>query len=88
MTNTILENDIRLFIYQHFVKNCRAPSIKETADTFKTDLDRILTLFKTLEQKHIIVLDSEDSEIKMAMPFSAKPTEYQVTIGESSWWAN
>ena len=88
MRQNITENDIRLFVYDHFVKQCGAPKISEVAEAFKTEAGHIRELLDTLEERHILVLQTETSEIQMAMPFSAAPTTYEVSIGESSWYAN
>ena len=88
MAEPSIENDLRLFVYRYFVKNCMAPSIAETSEAFNSSPDLILKLFKTLEKNHILVLNADTSEIQMAMPFSAVHTAYRVTINGSSWWVN
>ena len=88
MDATSLESDVRLFVYRHFVSECRAPTITETAESLGVGRELIDRAFYTLEKRHVLVLDPEIGEIWMAMPFSAVPTAYSVTVGESSWWAN
>lgn len=85
---TFLENDVRLFVYRHFVSECRAPTILEAAKSLGVGREQIDRAFNTLEKGHVLVLDPETGEIWMAMPFSAVPTACRVTVGESSWWAN
>lgn len=82
------DNDVRLFVYRHFVEECRAPTIAETAQALDADPAQIRASFKSLGEGHVLVLQPDTDEIRMAMPFSAVRTDYTVTAGESSWWAN
>ena len=82
------ENSIRIFIYKHFVQKSKAPTVLETAKEFNVSSKKIIETFNEMKNKHILVLDSNSCEIRMAMPFSTIPTAYKVVIGESSWWAN
>lgn len=83
-----LENDLRLFVYRHFVSAGRVPTIGETALAFKRTTTEIRRVFNTLAEKHVLVLLPESREIWMAMPFSAIPPAFRVVRGESMWWAN
>jgi hypothetical protein len=83
-----LENDVRLFIYEHFVAECRAPTMLETAQPFGLDPDQIREVLDALAEKHVLVLHPGSHEIWMAMPFSAIPTAFRVIRGGSVWWAN
>ena len=42
---------------------------------------------RRLHEAHALVLD-EIGGIRMALPFSAVATEYQVVAGDQTWWAN
>ena len=58
---------------------------------FVGDRDTTTTLLAGLHRRHMIVLDDRpqfEGEIRMALPFSAHPTEHVVAAGERSWWAN
>ncbi len=81
-------NDVRLFVYRYFVEKCRAPKVVEVADALAVEPGYIKRAFESLETQHILVLDPDSREVWMAMPFSAVLTEFKVTIGDSSWWAN
>ena len=87
MPSTLSENDVRLFVYRHFVSAQKAPSVEQTARALDVGLDQIQQAFQNLAEQHILVL-KPDGEIHMAMPFSAVETDYKVKAGESSWWAN
>ena len=83
-----LENDVRLFVHRHFVSQCRAPTIRETAAAFNVSSQEICRVFDRLAEKHVLVLLPESREIWMAMPFSAVPTSFRVLSGGKAWWAN
>ena len=83
-----LENDVRVFVYRHFVSACRAPTTADTALAFKRSSREIRGVFNALAEKHVLVLLPDSGEIWMAMPFSAIPTAFRVIRGESTWWAN
>lgn len=88
MCSALAENDIRLYVYRYFVSECRAPTIHKVAGAFDAAPEQVLGIFESLERGHVFVLDPDTREIRMAMPFSALPTTYRVSVGESSWWAN
>jgi hypothetical protein len=88
MRPIVSDNAVRLFVYRRFVSACRAPTIGETAEAFDADRERMLEIFESLEQGHVLVLEPDTRQVRMAMPFSAVPTGFKVTSGASSWWAN
>lgn len=44
--------------------------------------------FEHLAAAHALVLDPQTREVWMALPFSAVPTDFRVTSGNQSWFAN
>lgn len=83
-----LENDVRLYVYEYFVSEGKAPTTLETAQSLCVDPEQIREAFDALAEKHVLVLHPDSREIWMAMPFSAIPTAFKVIRGESAWWAN
>jgi hypothetical protein len=88
MQLTDMENQVRLYVYQHFVEKGRAPTSQEVATGLTISAPQLSVALENLADSHVLVLDVRSREIWMAMPFSAVPTPYQVTFGSSSWWAN
>ena len=82
------ENDVRMAVYRHFVEQCRAPAIEEVADALGTDAGQILQAYEKLAEEHVIVLQQDMRELRMAMPFSAIETTFRVYIGDFEWFAN
>ena len=82
------DRDVRLAVYRHFVSARRAPGAHELAEALGSEMDLIHQSIARLADEHVLVIDPESLEIRMAMPFSATPTTYSVNVGEDSWWAN
>lgn len=82
------DNKVRLAVYQYFVDENIAPGTREIAEALNSDTESIRTSYERLANDHVLVLNQETQELLMAMPFSAVATDYQVRIGERSWWAN
>ena len=44
--------------------------------------------FAQLAEAHVVVLDGDTGEVRMALPFSAVPTAFRVVAGDVAVWAN
>jgi hypothetical protein len=82
-----LDVQLRQYIYEHFIKQMRAPQIAELTDQFSVARRAIRSSLGRLAESHAI-LTAENGEIWRAAPFSAVPTAFPVRIGRRSWWAN
>ncbi len=83
-----LDLEIRYFVYKYFVDEMRPPTVAETAVTFNLSPDNIQASYQRLHDGHFFFLAPGTTDILMANPFSAVPTNYQVHVGEKSYWAN
>jgi hypothetical protein len=72
--------ELRNLVYRRFVELGRAPTLDELGAT-EAQLRR-------LHDAHMIVLEPDRPEIRMANPFSAVPTPYRVEADGRSWFAN
>ncbi len=79
---------IRYEIYRFFADECRAPSAEEVAALVDLSTDEVKLAFKRLHERHMIFLDAETDNIRMANPFSAIATNYRVRAAGKTWWAN
>ena len=82
--------EFRFVIYRHFVETGRAPGRHELAEV-AGDISTVDHLLQELHDRHMVVLDNRDlrrGEIRMALPFSAEPTDFRVTTDGGAWWAN
>lgn len=82
--------DLRALIYRRFASTGMAPTRGELVERIG-DPDVADRQLRRLHDAHVIVLDDRPEragEIRMALPFSAVPTEHRVRSGDRSWWAN
>jgi hypothetical protein len=71
---------LRNLVYRRFVELGRAP----TLDELGTDEAAL----RRLHEAHMLVLEADRPEIRMANPFSAVLTPHRVEAGGRSWFAN
>ena len=79
---------VRLHVYHRLIEVGRAPTVNESAEKLGSTVAEIGESYRRLDAGHVLVLEPGTTEIRMAMPFSAVATEFRVTMGERSWWAN
>ena len=83
-----LDRVVRLRVYEHFIEYQRPPTVADVAEALATTRDDIEAAFGRLDRAHMLVLGPGSREIHMAMPFSAVPTPFEVSVGGRTWWAN
>ncbi|MCA9955588.1 MAG: hypothetical protein KC434_12755 [Anaerolineales bacterium] len=83
-----LDLQIRHFVYQHFVREARPPSVAETAVHFHLPETTIKNSYQRLHDNHFFFLEPGTLDIRMANPFSALPTKFRVQVGHVAYWAN
>lgn len=82
--------ELRFTVYSHFAHTGTTPSRATLAGAVgdEVEVDRLL---RELHDRHMLVLDDRPAcvgEIRMALPFSAEPTDFKVTSDRGRWWAN
>jgi hypothetical protein len=88
MTASPFDLSVRALIYRFFVDQCRTPTHQDIAAQMGASEERVRASFHALHAHHMIFLEPAGDAIRMANPFSAAPTCYQVRIGRKQWWAN
>jgi SAM-dependent methyltransferase len=73
-------------IYRTFAETGLAPSLAMLAE-WAGGTDAADAALRRLHDGHALVLD-ESGGIRMALPFSAVPTDHRVVAGGRTWWAN
>ena len=76
---------IRNLVYRRFVELGRAPTLAELTDDLGGDAEPAL---QRLHGAHVLVLEPDRAEIRMAKPFSAVPTPHRVEAGGRWWYGN
>ncbi|GIK42656.1 MAG: hypothetical protein BroJett011_64890 [Chloroflexota bacterium] len=79
---------VRAFVYEHFVATTRPPTVAETASHFHLRPDQVAALYQDLHQRHALFLEPNTLTIRMANPFSAISTPFQVHAQGKLYWAN
>jgi hypothetical protein len=78
----------RTFVYAHFVATAQPPTIDQTAQHLAISSDAATTLYRALDARHALLLEPGSARIRMANPFSAIPTQFEVTANGHTYWAN
>ena len=75
-TKTISDSDlaIRHFVFQHFVRKSRPPTIAETANVFGLSEEQTIEAFKRLHDLHFFFLEPGQVRIRMANPLVEEVT--------------
>ena len=81
------DSSLRLFIYRHFIRKCKAPSIAEMVKGAGWSPKQVDTALRRLCESHAFVLQ-ENGELWRAAPFSAVPTAFPVKVGNRSCYGN
>lgn len=79
--------DVGRFVLHWFADHGRSPTLEELAAVVG-DRQDVLAVLRRLEAEHVIVLVESGESIRMALPFSGIPTDFLVTSGDRSWYAN
>jgi hypothetical protein len=88
MTSPSLDQRIRHRVYAALAQGAPAPSAASLAATFGVPTAEARAALERLHAAHLLVLDAETREIRMALPFSNVPTAYRVDGPGTSWNAN
>ena len=83
-----LDRQVRLSVYRYLVRTGEAPSLRDIAEEVGVEPTAVTASLERLDAGHVLVLHPTTRRLWMAMPFSAAPTEFRVTSGDRSWWAN
>lgn len=85
----VVDAEMRLWIYRHFVDTGDAPPPVEIADHFGLTPDQVeRALHRLQSEADALVLVPGSAYIWMAEPFSALPTSFMVRSGARRWWGN
>jgi hypothetical protein len=79
---------LRVFVYDRLVESGLAPMSVEIGKHFGVSTEDARRELSALKLGKTVLIDPESGEIWMAGPFSARRTDYRLTDGKRSWWAN
>jgi Alkylmercury lyase len=79
---------VRLFVYQFLVENERPPTPDEAAAALGIAVAQAREAYQSLHRRHALFLEPGTLDVRMAHPFSARPTPFGVRVGERAYYAN
>ena len=82
------EWQVRTEVYRFFIETTNAPTVADIAEALDAAASDIETSLRRLEENHHIALSPGTSNIWMANPFSAIPTEFPAETSTGRYWAN
>jgi len=88
MTRDELIPRVRLYIFEHFLKQAHAPVSEQLMTEFSLSRDEATEILRELESARHIALVPGTARILMAFPFSAIATPFRVTARGQSYFAN
>ena len=81
-------NTVRAEIYRSFRERSTAPTVIELASRLHVSATQVREALQALADERSIALAPATSSIWMAHPFSGVATDFVVTVGARSWFAN
>jgi hypothetical protein len=78
---------VRLAVYRAIEVTGQAPPPADVARAHHLGVAEVEHAFRTLAERHVIVLEPDSTTIRWAPPFSVVPTAFRVRAGRSSWFA-
>ena len=88
MTSAGLDRRIRHHVYSALAQGAPAPTAASMAATLGVPAAEVRGGLERLHTAHLLVLDADTREVRMASPFSNVPTAYRVEGPDTSWNAN
>lgn len=83
-----LDRLVRLYVYGRFLEEARPPTVDQAAEALHATSAAVTLAFERLARKRVLVLEENGRAIRMAMPFSAVETAFEVRAIERKWYAN
>ncbi|MEX2135544.1 MAG: organomercurial lyase [Chloroflexota bacterium] len=88
MKAEMLQPNVRLFIFEHFLEHAAPPVVEQVMARFSLSRADAKDALRDLAAARHIALVPGTDRILMAFPFSAIATPFRVTVGGRSYFAN
>ena len=79
---------LRLHIYRFWCDRARPPTLAESAAACGITAAEALAVWQRLHNAHLILLEADGDQIRMANPLSARPTDFRARVGDQWLYAN
>jgi hypothetical protein len=84
----MLQQRVRLFIFEHFLEHGAPPVVEQVMNEFSLSRDAAAGVLRDLEAARHLALVTGTARILMAFPFSAIATPFRATVRGRSYFAN
>lgn len=81
-----LDNEIRVHLYRTFAESGNPPSVEETAEAFRLDASEAEEAYRRLEQARVVVLAAGTTDVWLANPLCATPSQFRVETSLGERW--
>ena len=88
MSDTTLQQRVRLSIFKHFLEHAAPPVVEQLMGDYSLSRDAATDVLRELDEARHIALLKGTARILMAFPFSAVATPFRVTTRGRSYYAN
>jgi hypothetical protein len=89
MIDTRITGDVRLHVIRTAMERSTVPTARETASSLRISPDQAIEAYRILAESHVYVLEPGDpTRLRMANPFSAVTTAYQVEASGKRYYGN
>jgi hypothetical protein len=78
---------VRLLVYQFLVEHERPPISDETALALGVSVEQAREAYRNLHRRHTLFLEPGTLDVRMAHPFFAPATAFEVHIGPHTYYA-
>jgi hypothetical protein len=82
-------NEVRLHVMRTAMNALAVPSAQESAAALGISQQQAIDAYRQLAEGHVYVLEPGDpTRLRMANPFSAVPTAFEVEVGGKAYYGN
>jgi hypothetical protein len=82
------DHQIKMAVYGHFAETGQRPAPEDVAKRVGWDSGGVIDAYRRLRAQRVLVLEDDESSIRMAPPFSGIPTQHVVESDGVRYFAN
>ncbi len=87
-TTPMTDDALRIFVYDHVIGRGTVPRSSDVSEFLGTDVGDARARLASLKFGKALVVRRSTGEIWMAGPFAGGPTQYRLSDGATTWYAN
>ncbi|MFN7961272.1 MAG: organomercurial lyase [Thermoanaerobaculia bacterium] len=83
-----IDTRVKVALYRAIADSGNVPTAEEVGDRVRASSATVRECYRRLRARRLLWLEADDATIRMAPPFSAVPTQHQVTVDGITYFAN